>query len=674
MALIEGNGPFGEAPARPSPTSRANRRRLAVFLSVFVLFGAIGLTYNFLRPPQYRADARIEITPAAGAPVASERAPAAAGGDAAKPFLTEVQVLTSRPVLEQAVARLADDGLWLNGPGSDPIAAFHQIVQVQPVAGTHVVELAAIGARADLLAPLLDAHIAAYREHLAAMYRSTSGQALTDAEDEAHRLAQAVADKRQAVEAFRARYNIVSLEREENRVLSRVKALVTSLNAANERVAVAEGRLRALQEAAADGRAVVRARDNPTLANLEQRASQIRERFIDLQRRFTADYIALDPALRVEAERLEELERQIAAERQRSYETAIAEAREEVRSARETAGRIEAQVAADQQAVQQFTARFNEYKALQDELTELQALQRASMQRLTLLEASERARQPVLRVLESAVPPTQAWRPLYGRDAGLIVGGAFALGLLAMWFVELFNRQAPQPTLVVAPAFPTALLRPAERATMLDHDEARVLESPRQALADARPPWPRELSDAEVVALLRAATDDACIAILLLLSGVGPDEVLALRAEDIDCERRLIAIGGDAARTIALPELLVHALALREAAPGWPLLANANGQPWSSADLSAEILCAAHDAAIDDADTVTPAALRHTYVAFLLRQGIRFADLTQLIGRQPSDTMAAYAGLAPAAPRLPLDAIERVMPALREAVRPAAAP
>lgn len=670
MALIDGNRPFGEAPAQPSLTSRANRRRLAVFLSVFVLLGAIGLTYNFLRPPQYRADARIEITPAAGAPVAAERVPAVAGGDAAKPFLTEVQVLTSRPVLEQAVARLADNGHWLNGPGSDPVAAFHEIVQVQPVAGTHVVELTAIGPRADLLAPLLDAHIAAYREHLAAMYRSTSGQALTDAEDEAHRLAQAVADKRQAVEAFRVRYNIVSLEREENQVLSRVKALVSSLNAANERVAVAEGRLRALQEAAADGRAVVRARDNPTLANLEQRASQIRERFIDLQRRFTADYIALDPALRAETERLEELERQIAVERQRSYETAIAEAREEVRSARETTGRIEAQVAADQQAVQQFTARFNEYKALQDELSELQALQRASTQRLTLLQASEQARQPVLRVLESAAPPLQAWRPLYGRDAGLIIGGAFALGLLAMWFVELFNRQAPQPTMVVAPAFPTALLRPGERAGTLGHDDLRVLESPRQVLADARPAFARELSGAEVAALLQGATDDACVAMLLLLSGVGPDEVLALRTEDIDCERQLIAIHGEAARTIALPELLAHALALRNAPPGRPLLTKANGQPWSGADLSAEILCGAHDAAIDDADTVTPAALRHTYVAFLVRQGIRFADLVQLIGRQPSETMAAYAGLAPAAPRVPLEAIELVMPAVREAGRP----
>ena len=46
---------------------------------------------------------------------------------------------------------------------------------------------------------------------------------------------------RRGVEAFRARHDIVSLERDENQVLSRVKGLGASLNAANDRVAIAEG-------------------------------------------------------------------------------------------------------------------------------------------------------------------------------------------------------------------------------------------------------------------------------------------------------------------------------------------------------------------------------------------------------------------------------------------------
>jgi hypothetical protein len=62
---------------------------------------------------------------------------------------------------------------------------------------------------------------------------------------------------------------------------------------------------------------------------------------------------------------------------------------------------------------------------------------------------------------------------------------------------------------------------------------------------------------------------------------------------------------------------------------------------------------------------VSPAALRHTYVAFLVRQGIRFADLTQVVGRLPAETLSDYSTLSPAGARISLEAVERVLPALR---------
>ncbi|MEO8411373.1 MAG: hypothetical protein ABI478_12465 [Propionivibrio sp.] len=57
--------------------------------------------------------------------------------------------------------------------------------------------------------------------------------------------------------------------------------------------------------------------------------------------------------------------------------------------------------------------------------------------------------------------------------------------------------------------------------------------------------------------------------------------------------------------------------------------------------------------------------LRHTYVAFLVRQGIRFADLGQIVGRLSAQALASYQGLSPAGPRQPAEAIDRVLPALR---------
>ena len=68
--------------------------------------------------------------------------------------------------------------------------------------------------------------------------------------------------------------------------------------------------------------------------------------------------------------------------------------------------------------------------------------------------------------------------------------------------------------------------------------------------------------------------------------------------------------------------------------------------------VNAQLLCAAHDAGVERANEVTADSIRHTYLAFLVRQGIRFADLTQLVGNLPSEVLGPYSALAPVGPRV----------------------
>src|ERR1044072_944597 len=73
--------------------------RLVVFVAVFAFTAVGGLIINYSRTAQYRARARLGIGPAEQAP--GDTVPAAApssGPDSA--FLTEVQLLTTRPALE----------------------------------------------------------------------------------------------------------------------------------------------------------------------------------------------------------------------------------------------------------------------------------------------------------------------------------------------------------------------------------------------------------------------------------------------------------------------------------------------------------------------------------------------------------------------------------------------
>jgi succinoglycan biosynthesis transport protein ExoP len=650
---------------RGTVAERTNRRRLLVFLGTLTIALVLSLAFTWLRPPEYRASARLEITPAVGS-VAS--GPALTGApESARPFLTEVQALASRPVLDRVATRLARAGEDLSAFGPDPVAGLQAHLEALPVAGTNVVELIATGQHAELLAPLLNAVIDVYQDRLAEAYRSSSSESKAQADEEVNKLEGSVTAKRRDVEAFRIRNNIVSLQRDENEVLARVRNLSTSMSAANDRVAAAEGKLRGLGVSAAAGKAVVRSRDDPTLANLEQRASQIREELRDLERGFTPDYLTKDPKVITQRTRLAELDRQISVQRAASQQTTLLEAQEELASAQGAAARLQNQMSAGRQEVAQFTAHFNEYKSRQDELAELESAYRDAVQRRAKLEASERARMPATKVLEAAATPQFPWRPLYWQDTALSIGGSLVLALLAMWLVELFNRAEPQPAVVLIQPQPGALLHDMSPQMLSSRGtKAMSLEAAEPALLPRQPTFPRELRHDEVAALIRASDDDSRMIMLLLLSGVSLEAAVKLRWSDVDLARGAIRVGDESARDIALGGALRRCLAAGPKVLGSDLLVGHSGRPVTRDSIDAQILYAAHDAGIEDANQITSDCLRHTYLAFLVRQGIRFADLTRLVGHLPAELVGAYSTLSPPGTRIGMAEIQLLHPALRE--------
>jgi succinoglycan biosynthesis transport protein ExoP len=647
----------------PSTVEQANRRRRRVFLGTLAIALVLSLGFTWLRPPEYRASTLLEITAATESPAPR----AASTPESAKPFLTEVQVLTSRPVLETVAERLARDGRDLSAFGPDAVAGMQSRLEAIPVASTNVVELVATGQHPELLAPLLNTIITVYQDRLAEAFRSATSESMAQADDEVKRLEATVAAKRRDVDAFRLRNDIVSLQRDENDVLAQVRNLSTSLGAANDRVAAAEGKVHALSESAAAGKAAVRSKDDPTLANLEQRASKIREELGDLERGFTPDYLAKDPKVIAERARLAELEQQIVAQRAAGQQTAILEAQQELASAQGAAARIQSQMVSGRQEAAQFNTRFNEYKSRQDELGELETAYRDAVQRRAKLEASELARTPTTKLLEAATTPQDPWRPLYWRDTGISIGGSLALALLALWLVELLNRSESQPAVVLIQPQAGALRYEAPQQTLAHHGaDVMSLEATEPALLPQRIKLARELRRDEIAALLRASDDQSRLVMLLLLSGVSPDEVRELRGSDVDLAQGAMRVGGASGRDIVLGPALRRVLEATPKAPESELLLGSSGRPATRDSIDAQILGAAYDAAIEDAPQVTAACLRHTYLTFLVRQGMRFADLTRLVGPLPAEVVSAYSALSPPGARRRMAEIALLLPALRD--------
>lgn len=649
-------------------TARANRRRFRVFLGTLLVALAISMSYTFLRPAEYRATARVEITPGVGSVSPGGRpgqAPDAAPSESPKSFLTEVQVLTSRPVLERAANLVQRAGRDLSTFGPDPIDGIQARLEASPVANTNVVELVTTNAQPELTAPVINAVISVYREYVMEAYRGTTKDTLANAGEETKKLEAAVTTKRRDVEAFRRQHNIVSLERDENAVLARVKNQNIALAAANERVATAEGKLRSLTESAAAGKSVVRARDDPTLANLEQRASQAREEMRDLERSYTPEYLAKDPRVIALRTRIGELDRQAKAQRQTSEQAALHEAQQDLASAQEAARRLQSQMTNDRQQVGEFTARFNEYKSRQEELAELETAYRNAVQRKVRFEASERARMPSIKVLEAATTPQQPWRPLYWRDAAISGAGSLLLALLVMWLVELFNRPEPQPAVVITQSLGGLPYARMPEALLAADVPAPALASQSPRLLAQQPPLPLELGEKEAGALLHAANDADRMAIMLLLSGVSRDELIALRWGDIDREQRLVHLTGTAARQLPLPESLRQLLDAQPAHDAEDWLVAGPDRAALRDEIDTRLLCVAHDAGLDDASDVTADCLRHTYIAYLLRQGVKFADLAKIVGPLPRAVLAQYSSFSPTERRAPGDDVEMTHPALR---------
>ncbi len=674
MRVVEPIEGYPAASAGAHPSSPWRNRRLIAFLAVFVLVCALGLGYTFLRTPEYRATARLEIVPAEAlqnrAPQIGVPQPASAQNERstgpASPFLTEIEFLTSRPLLEQLLEQIRSAGLADSLGSADPIGALLQAISVTPVPGTQVVQLAAVGEKPDVLAFALNGLMDIYRGHVSARYRNTSNEELAQAREEAQKYDAAVKEKRRAMEAFRLRYNIVSLERDENEALSRAKGLGVSLNTAEEKAVAAEAKLRSLREAVASGKAPVRARDNPTLANVEARLSQAREEMKQLERTYTEDYLAKDPAARTLRTRITELEAQVKRERAASQEANLADAEEDATRMRDSVEQLKRQMTADRQSMQAFSARFSEYKAMQDELADLEGLARGANEKAVRLEASDRARRPEAKIIEAAITPTEPWRPLYLRDSAITVGAAVVLGFLAAWLTAFLTRREETPSVVVAP---TAVAYPVPLGLQHTpvHDRPALAQSGAPALQLPAALPARELDEGEVAALLASADQRSRLALALLLSGVAPDELLSLRWRDVQADAGTVRISAPAGRDFPLTdELSSIAQADRAAfsADAYVVPAQSDSAP-SHDDLAALVAYASHDAGLVQAAEVTPAVLRHTYLAFMARQGVRFAELSRIVGPLPAALIGSYGSLAPEGARRALAEVERTHPGLR---------
>lgn len=163
----------------------------------------------------------------------------------------------------------------------------------------------------------------------------------------------------------------------------------------------------------------------------------------------------------------------------------------------------------------------------------------------------------------------------------------------------------------------------------------------------------RDLTEQEIRVLLEAATLEARLAIALLLSGLSLEEIAELSAEQIDLDGDSLRIDGRNPRTVPLAKRLKLWLAETKEFPDLKI-----------DDTTSLIACAAIDSGLARPETIDAPALRHTYISYLVRQGIRLSELECIVGPVPAKTLAGYGRFSPPGPGLPADGVPLTYPAL----------
>ena len=666
MTLQQGQSSADQLVAPRQTGATRNGKRFTIFLAVFLASAAASLAYVYQRPAVYESTASLLVTPPA------DRAALAA----ALPSNPQAVGMERHALMTNSLLDLLSDRLNRAAPVAEEedwsVPTLQEMLWVERFEETNIVRLWARGADPAELPLLLNAWIDVYLEIQADFQESLYSEADRELSRQAVELQERVERKRDELALFRDTNDIVSMEREENRAVSRLRGLSLSLDEAREEVVKASANLETVTLAVARGEVVAGREDRIRISELEDEVAIRRSQIADFRQRFTDAFIPLDRDIQLAFQELESYELQLAERRRVASERAIEEARRQLASARQTAEELTRQLSESEREISAFSELFAEHEALTEELRDLENAYRDINEQQVRRQVDRDRAVTQVEVLERANEPSEPSWPNYTRDAAIAVGGSALLGFIVVLAFDFFTRPPPQTGVqTLAPITIGTMTSPGvfhEDAELVEEAPARPRLARQEPAAEPEPEI-AELPVEAVHRLLRAATPKTRALVALLLSGVSGSELLAIEGEDLDTQQGTLQISGLSHRTITLPDSVRRSIAradFRTSRGGQTILRHKTEERYSLAELDGLISRAADDAELPDAAKIDAAQLRHSYLAYLARQGADLAALQDVVGRVPPSTRAAYARLAPTDGPRPRQEITLEYPGLDE--------
>ncbi|WJG09417.1 tyrosine-type recombinase/integrase [Aliiglaciecola sp. LCG003] len=538
--------------------------------------------------------------------------------------------LTSYRILEMLSLKLDEEySLNLN---PEMLA---QMLFTEEQLSSRIINLYATGEQAEVLQPVLEQWLALYLSLLAEETEDNTEQDISLGQQKLIALEEKIIEQRLLVEQYSEDNNIISMERDENRALSKIKSMGAALDQAESQHAESTSTLNSVKQSIAKGEQVTHPVDKNRLDEVKKAIRDLEATLAQLAQRYTPEYMNLDPAIVNQKRNLDSLQNRLIEISAESQEKFVADLQRTVLASKDKQKQLEIQLNELGREAQLFNQKLEEYGRQTRSLKQLEEQAQQLKDQLVEKEV-QKPFQAKINVLEAPFIPSYPIAPHYWRDTAIAGGAAVLMSLFALLLFSFIHRhKQPAATMtsytVVPPTGLTFNQQAAQQA--LEQQQMAMLEqqnTPLQLGQAEAANAARLLSDFEVKELYKVANRDGKIVLHLLLSGVRTDELLALTVADVDSQTNTLLVNGEFPRSLRLKDdcaQLLIGLSLNQPPEKVLLSSRLDVQ-----QLDQMMINMAHDAGLAYPEQFSMAALRHTYLTFLVSQGARLNDLEQVAG------------------------------------------
>lgn len=637
---------------------RDAKKRAQVLVGTFLIVLIIGLSFVWLRSPVYQSSALLRF-------VYPDAVTLEQNARANQEFALSDLRLTSLSILSSLSESLVLRGVQLT-PDELSIMLDSKVNAEQ-----RLITLIAKNSHRESLTPLMENWLELFLAKYQRQQSTTSEKDSQLTEAKLLELEHMILQQRMILEQFSKDNDIISIESNENRILSKMQSVTEALNEAEQMQTKAAAQLAAIQQARIDGLPLVSSESRADMKLLISDIRALEQELEMFRRRYTEVYMKRDPAIVDKTKQLAVLNNELKMLVQ-SDDLFEEEIRQLLISAEAQVNELLRQRKILLDSTQEFSTILAQYrsKTFDVEQLELQAQkQRAALIDITITRPFE----PRVDILEQPMTASSPIGPNYLRDSGLV----FALAMLsAALALIIYKMVAVKRTKVTSMGASYTVIQSQDNTepALSSPYEPQYISHQAQQAALSEPIAPVMtlgvsnicLNDEQNRALLFHLVDDGKLAMMLTYCGVAPDELMKLTLGQLDVSAGLIHIEGRYQRSLTMASDLQQMLGgfiEPDSEEHW-LWRKPDGHVQTQSDISKMIHYAALDSGFENAELVDLNSLRHTYLKHLAQQGVRLNLLEKFAGYITPTQLSQYRKLAESGMTTELSELEMIHPSL----------